>query len=212
MSIINDVFDQVFVINLDRRRDRLNHLKKELSRLNISYQRFSAVDGEKDEVPEVPNLTPGEVGCTLSHKKVLRKVVDEEIDRPLILEDDIIFENNFENRFREHFEQLPDDWAMYYLGANTAKDERLNPVTKNINRTYRALTTHSYSIKLSKAQKLLEIIEKNNFQNPVDNVFTNFQKEEKVYISSPNLVIQKEGYSDVREGFRNYDDVLKESE
>jgi len=209
MSTINQVFDQVFVINLDRRKDRREHLKKELSRLDISYTRVSAVDGEDEGVPDIDGLTPGEVGCILSHKKVLEKIIEEKVRLPLILEDDIIFEDKFNLRFENHFPQLPEDWSMYYLGANTTRDENLTSVSENINRTYKALTTHSYSIKLEKAEKLHEIIEDNAFEKPVDNAYTHFQKEEKVYVSNPNLIIQKEGYSNVRQGFRNYDDVLR---
>lgn len=210
MSILNQTFDQVFVINLDRRKDRREHFQKELSRLSISYNRISAVDGESEDVPNVDGLTPGEVGCILSHKKVLERVIKEKIQLPLILEDDIIFEDKFNSRFKSHFSQLPEDWSMYYPAANTTQDENLTPVTKNIDRTYKALTTHSYSVKLEKAEKLYQIIEDNAFEKPVDDTYTHFQKEEKVYVSSPNLIIQKEGHSNVRGGFRNYFDVLKD--
>lgn len=210
MSILNQTFDQVFVINLDRRKDRRQHFKNELSRLNISYKRISAVDGESDEVPDIDGLTPGEVGCILSHKKVLEKIIEEKVQLPLILEDDIIFEDEFNSRFENHFSQLPQDWSMYYPAANTTQDENLTSVTKNIDRTYNALTTHSYTIRLEKAGKLYNIIEDNVFEKPVDNVYTDFQKEERVYVSNPNLIIQMESYSDVRGGFRNYFDVLKD--
>ncbi len=210
MSIINQTFDKVFVINLDRRKDRREHFQKELSRLNISYKRISAVDGESSETPDIVGLTPGEVGCILSHKKVLEKIIEEKIQLPLILEDDIIFEDQFNSRFQSHFSQLPKDWSMYYPAANTTQDKNLTSVTKNIDRTYKALTTHSYSVKLEKAEKLYKTIEEHAFEKPVDNSYTHFQKEEKVYVSNPNLIIQMESYSDVRAGFRNYFDVLKD--
>ncbi len=210
MSIINQIFDRVFVINLDKRKDRQEHFKKELSRFGISYNRVSAVDGEDEDVPDIDGLTPGEVGCILSHKKVLERIIEQKIQLPLILEDDIIFEDNFSSRFERHFSQLPQDWSMYYLAANTTQDQNLTSVSENIDRTHKALTTHSYSIKLKKAEKLYNIIEDNAFEKPVDNAYTDFQKEERVYVSNPNLIIQMESYSNVREGFRNYDDVLRD--
>lgn len=38
------------------------------------------------------DLQPGEIGCLLSHRKIYKKIVDEDIETALILEDDVVFE------------------------------------------------------------------------------------------------------------------------
>jgi GR25 family glycosyltransferase involved in LPS biosynthesis len=43
---VNDIFDDVFVINLDRRKDRLSNMDRFLGHLSINYNRFSAVNGQ----------------------------------------------------------------------------------------------------------------------------------------------------------------------
>lgn len=43
---LNDIFRDVYVINLDRRDDRIAKMGKFLSHLNIKYKRYSAVDGK----------------------------------------------------------------------------------------------------------------------------------------------------------------------
>ena len=47
---VNDVFDCVFVINLDRRYDRLNAIDARLNSLGIEYKRFAAIDGTQPEI------------------------------------------------------------------------------------------------------------------------------------------------------------------
>ncbi|NEP75193.1 MAG: tetratricopeptide repeat protein [Okeania sp. SIO2G4] len=49
---INDVFEKVFVLNLDRRQDRLEKVLRQTKKLGIEFERYSAVDGKKE-----PNLS-----------------------------------------------------------------------------------------------------------------------------------------------------------
>jgi len=41
---VNEFFDKVVVINLDRRTDRMETLDAQLKELGIEYERFSAID------------------------------------------------------------------------------------------------------------------------------------------------------------------------
>ena len=45
---INDVFEKVFVLNLDRRQDRLEKVVRQTKKLGIEFERFYAVDGKKE--------------------------------------------------------------------------------------------------------------------------------------------------------------------
>lgn len=47
---INDFFQRVIVINLDRRRDRWNRICRSLQCANIEAQRFSAIDGRAPDI------------------------------------------------------------------------------------------------------------------------------------------------------------------
>ena len=91
-----------FVINLDRRPDRLHFVKAQLDDLRIPFERFPAIDGQTMS-PEQKNVFDesrflleckkmpviGEIGCALSHRAVWQRMVDENLDYALILEDDI---------------------------------------------------------------------------------------------------------------------------
>lgn len=93
---------KIFLINLDRRPDRLQYVQHQMERLNLDFTRISAVDGQflSMETQSLINIEQfiietkkkpvlGELGCALSHRKVWEKIIDENIEYALILEDDV---------------------------------------------------------------------------------------------------------------------------
>lgn len=93
---------KTFVINLDRRPDRLNAITKQLDNLELKYTRVSATDGnalkdsdctfvDKEKFVARNKHLPkaGEIGCALSHMKIWNQIIDENIPVALILEDDV---------------------------------------------------------------------------------------------------------------------------
>jgi glycosyl transferase family 25 len=91
----------VFVINLERDRERLKRMLVEASRVGISFERFVAVDGRRmdDELrdqffsaegPHEAAFTAGEIGCYASHLRIHRVLqADRNGEFALILEDDV---------------------------------------------------------------------------------------------------------------------------
>jgi glycosyl transferase family 25 len=71
---------------------------------NFDFERVSAIDGSKldhDALTRIYDaelnyqqyhsvLTPGEIGCYLSHRKVWQKIVNENLYFALVFEDDFI--------------------------------------------------------------------------------------------------------------------------
>ena len=47
---VNDIFEKVLVLNLDRRRDRLAAAGAQLRRFGIGFERFPAIDGQRQEI------------------------------------------------------------------------------------------------------------------------------------------------------------------
>jgi glycosyl transferase family 25 len=90
----------VFVINLDRDRERLARMLSEGQRVGISFERFIAVDGKhldgelRDQfylgaAPHEAAFTAGEIGCYASHLRIHRLLEDRSNEFALILEDDV---------------------------------------------------------------------------------------------------------------------------
>ena len=75
---------EIYVINLDRSKDRLNNMKTKLKKLNLDFTRQPAVDGKKTTFTSKEvnakkyslchgkYITPTEVACYMSHYNTLK--------------------------------------------------------------------------------------------------------------------------------------------
>ena len=94
-----------YLINLDRSPQRLAAMQARLAGLGIDYTRIAAVDGAQladegflrhtaDNRYYKP-IRRGEVGCYLSHLEVLQAFIDSGARYALVLEDDCLFDADF---------------------------------------------------------------------------------------------------------------------
>ncbi|MEC4727598.1 glycosyltransferase family 25 protein [Shewanella sp. D64] len=93
---------KIFVINLDSSLDRLSSMQEQCDRLGLEFERVSAVrgselsEGDKSKIYSLEQnlkkydkvLNDGEIGCYLSHIRCWEKLLAEELDYALVLEDD----------------------------------------------------------------------------------------------------------------------------
>ena len=184
---VNDFFDKVIVINLDRRTDRMEKLAPQLEKLDIQYKRFSAVDGKKLDIDPI-------VAGLRSHLQVMKQIAGQ---RVLILEDDALFVEDFNEKFEKVMQTLPEDWDIFYLGALVPKDVGL---IRMVNRHWgiQVLTTGSqaYCINPSRLEYFISKLE--DYNSYIDIGLRDFAKGYKPYITQPNLVTQFPSYSDLR--------------
>lgn len=96
----------VFVINLDRSKERYAYVMKSIDPLNLPVKRISAVDGKKlldakikEMVDEKAFITAigyapkrGTIGCSLSHIDAWVTFLESDFEFALICEDDICFD------------------------------------------------------------------------------------------------------------------------
>ena len=118
---------RIFVINLNRRTDRLEHMTRQL----LAFERVEAVDGAAVKDPPVNRflfwcskgygVRPGEIGCALSHQNVYRMICERGIDVACVLEDDVCLCEDFANRI-ENFskEMLVDEPVVLAFAETTA--------------------------------------------------------------------------------------------
>lgn len=91
----------VFLINLDRQPGRLRFMQQQLSALGVTPIRVPAVNGrdpsERAQSCAAPyaQLSPGEIGCFESHRRLWERILDEGISAAIVVEDDVILASDF---------------------------------------------------------------------------------------------------------------------
>ena len=179
---------KVKVINLDSRPDRWEEVKKELDLHGFIYERFPALKGKC-----------GENGCALSHHAILK----EETGPIGIFEDDVIFEDGWQEVYEKAFSQLPEDWDLLYLGANVKTpalrySENLFKITGGVHCTHAIL----YSDKGRK--RVLDVWDLSEFHQIDHWMYMRGQGLLECYVVSPLIAFQRASYSDVRMKWFDY--------
>lgn len=164
----------VWVVNLKRSVHRRQFIQAQLNILGLEHEIVEAVDGRELSPDELAScyspsgsrelvrreLTPGEIGCSLSHLRLYQRQVDEGHEQVLILEDDIVVEPSF-LRVLATRDALPPDWELVlfhrlndplvsYWGSRRFDDE-----FRSVKFASFADGTQSYLLRLSGAKKLL---------------------------------------------------------
>ncbi len=80
----------IFYINMASRPDRRDHVEQQLALLGLKATRVDAVTPSEFELPPGFPLSAGELGCSRSHQKIWRLLVEQNIPAALILEDDVL--------------------------------------------------------------------------------------------------------------------------
>lgn len=100
---------RLFVINLARRTERMAFMERQFAAVPLDFERIDAVDGGKlspeDRGRAVNDFRwwcaqgykarVGEIGCALSHRIALSRIVDEGLPCACIMEDDVTIGEGF---------------------------------------------------------------------------------------------------------------------
>jgi glycosyl transferase family 25 len=163
---------QIFLINLDRRPDRLAHMCAQLNHHKLSFVRIAAIDGAAYP-PAAPGqrLRNSEIACHRSHRVCWKELADSGEPYALILEDDLVLSARFGELLRQP-EYFPADADIIRLetnrfGARLAKRHFVTPSGIALHRLFSSqFLAGAYIISAAAAKKLLS----NDLSNeiPVD--------------------------------------------
>lgn len=198
--MLNDYFDCIYVINLKRRPDRLEHIVNQFKKINTEFKLIEAVDGNailtNNKVGNGWNFK-GVTGCAYSHKKVYQDAIDNNYRSILVVEDDNVFTDNFINDFLFFINQVPADWDMLYFGGNhQVKNKAVNV---NVEKVQHTLTTNCYAIKTDHLHILLKHLPEKteDLKYPIDILLTHIQQNYNCYAFKPKICWQLEDFSDI---------------
>ena len=149
---INNYFDKVYLLNLNRRKDRLKESTKKLEYCEIEFERFAAVDGSVfQNVWETFNskehyfTNPNYLACALSHLSIYKDALDNGYSKILIIEDDNSIRKNANAEFGNIINELP-EWELLYFGFIPLTDDcsqwtynDLDNLSKNVDKNLNIL-------------------------------------------------------------------------
>ena len=219
--VVNDPvamgIDTTWVINLDRRKDRMEKFLRNNEFLREKHMRFPAIDGTKLKLtPKIARLfasshniswRKGVMGCAMSHMTIWQKLLDDkkEINTYLILEDDAIVNPELVSMFNTMHENLPADWDVLYLGGVLPPNREgfesvIEPVNEFLGRVkkntlfneegsnYFHFCAYSYILRRSGAEKLMRMCrEREGCWAPADHLICNSYKNLNIYFTTPLL-------------------------
>ena len=193
MIRVNDVVDKVLVRNLTRRPDRIEQIVPELARVGINYEIFTAVDHlDKDSNAMLWNA--------LNLKSMLYRTYQNRWKAVLLLDDDTYFCKDFEQKFDEFWQQVPDDWDSVSLSSifrdAVSTQEFVAPL---VIRSYESWGGHATIVNAKAYVAYINTIKGDRW---VDVELAELYPHINHYVAYPALAGQREGYSDLQQSYR----------
>jgi GR25 family glycosyltransferase involved in LPS biosynthesis len=145
-------FDRCVAINLSRRADRWESLQATLAALPwplCSVERFDAIDGKKIKPPTWWNAGPGAWGVYLSHLRIIEDTLRSGGQSVLILEDDPVFIEGFNEKLGKYLASLPGDAHHIYMGGQHLKlgEHPPQPVNEHVVRAFNVNRCHAHALR-----------------------------------------------------------------
>jgi GR25 family glycosyltransferase involved in LPS biosynthesis len=195
--------DDCFVINLKRRKDRLEKLYNNSPYLKNRIIEFEAFEGKNIKLtksiarlfrPHDFMWKKAVMGCALSHLQMWHQLANEkpDINNYLILEDDVKLQDGWEQKWNEALSSLPENYDVIYLGGvlppNRQGFETIKePINKYFSRVkennffgqdvpnrYFHFCAYSYILSKEGARKIMAIIEaKDGYWTSADHMICN---------------------------------------
>lgn len=205
-----------YVINLDRSPERLKEMKKEFEKVQLTFERFPAMDGKKiqhlipkDPVPQKEYMLDrerkisyrfdpafyhpmnyGELGNYISIYSVLKKIGESKEEIAVIMEDDVRFVEHYNAYLNAALSYVPDDWDMLFLYCQAGCDietQQLSDDRRFLKLKKDCVTgNQGYLIKKTSTKKLTEGMLP--IQMPSDFYIANHFDTLNAYCTYPNFV------------------------
>lgn len=202
------MIDEIFIVNLDSRKDRWDNLISLEPYLENNATRISAVNGKTLKLNNFiynsfKNNTflwkKSVIGCLLSHIKIWSKIINSSGKYFLVLEDDVRFNDNWISTWNKYATHIPKDAELLYLGGVLPPNKAALPsCLEEVNKCWSQIKpntffspnmvlpifhfcTYSYIISKQGAYKLLKYLTSSDHTvNECDH-----------FIGSPNIGLKK---------------------
>lgn len=220
---LNDLFDEIFVLNVDRRAKEFTRIESMVhdAGWTRSINRFIVGKGEvlpEDEYSRIDDAGPSRKWCESGYanlpnsyhafkafQAIITKAYGMGLRTILLLEDDAQFTPNFKEVLEKAGEEscsVP-QWDMLYLGANHTWNRTVE-VSPHLLRLFGSLCWHAVGLKCSVFPTIINWTP----DKPIDLKAQELHNQFNCYSVWPSIATQRPGYSYVEGRERNYDEFF----
>lgn len=131
-EVLHQYFDKVLVLTVRRFTERHEKVKQRMEGIGFDFfygtdkNDLSAERISKEYIYDkntslsvrqtFPAMNTGEIACSLSHCNIYEAIIQNNWQRVLILEDDVVPDYNTLPQLENSLKQLPANWELCYLG------------------------------------------------------------------------------------------------
>lgn len=195
-------FDVVYYINLEHRKDRFEHINKELRKTNIEASKINRIDG-------VYMKEFGCLGASKSHAKALESFLKtpDNVQNCIIFEDDFMFTQSQEKcneMINDFFSSFP-QFDVLMLSSNTFKYKKT--YFPFVIRIENAQTLSGYCVSKKFAPVLLQNFKESIYKLEkagrkthdycIDIYMKRLQRTHEWFCLEPKIGLQMDNYSDI---------------
>lgn len=223
---INNYFDRIFIINLKKDSPKKLQILEYFDYFNITNFEFvEAVDGndfdvikkynhflmndnfetlweKKNQKKHLKNYA--EIGCLLSHLKILNIAKIRGYKKWLHLEDDVIFQNQFHQKFQLYMSQTPMNWDFIYFGTTQSywRDSNIETVNNYIYKANSSCGTFAFAVSNTNLDFIIDRFKLMNA--PIDSIIiSDIQNILNCYVFKDNLIVARLNNSSIRPSIEN---------
>jgi GR25 family glycosyltransferase involved in LPS biosynthesis len=194
---------KIFVVHYDKLVERKESILNQLSIRSLEAEFISNKGKDKlllEEKQKFVNISDSEISTFLHHLECYKKIIEQDCEFALIIEDDAILCDEFYLKLKKYIYDLPKDWDILHIGEGEVS------VPSNVIKRFRGLVnifrktnngfkyTDFYLIRNSACKKFVEKFnnEPGKINLPIDHYLHSFINKcgLKAFIGEPKLVSQ----------------------
>ena len=210
-------FDKIYCINLPEDEDRRLQMENIFSGIGIEDRiNWKSAPRPFDGYGSSNYQFPGEFGVVCSQLKVLVDAASSNLKNGIVVfEDDVRFIDDTNKVLNNCMRQLPNDWDILYLGGTP--EEMMTRVDTNVCRVNKFIMAMSYAVSAKCIKDYVQFyIDRMGLSFPdacCDNILNDFivYNNKKGYACTPPIAWDIPGWSTLRQGDRNYSELLKKA-
>jgi glycosyl transferase family 25 len=157
---------KIYFINIDNRTERKKFIEQQIKKLDLKAERISAITPDHINIEEfkkkyVVNISPSELCCSLSHEFIWKKIIAENNQYGIVLEDDVLLSKHLKT-FISMIETSKNNFDLLRIETRLERVRYATPKF-TLNKNFKARKIHddvagtaAYIISKSYCKKLLQ--------------------------------------------------------